>query len=189
MPEMRKIAVLRRAYAAFRRKNLKTGKAYDILQSRKWIWGPAICRQEETIEMNRREQEIHEAIAAADDALYALERAQKSLSSAGTWGIFDMLGGGFFTSIFKHGKLDQAQAELEEARAALHRFSSELADVDREVDLQIDIGEFLRFADFFFDGFVADWMVQSKIRNAERQVKQAIYKVENIRRQLWSMLG
>ena len=139
--------------------------------------------------MNRREQEIHEAIAAADDALYALERAQKSLSSAGTWGIFDMLGGGFFTSIFKHGKLDQAQAELEEARAALHRFSSELADVDREVDLQIDIGEFLRFADFFFDGFVADWMVQSKIRNAERQVKQAIYKVENIRRQLWSMLG
>ena len=107
--------------------------------------------------MNRREQEIHEAIAAADDALYALERAQKSLSSAGTWGIFDMLGGGFFTSIFKHGKLDQAQAELEEARAALHRFSSELADVDREVDLQIDIGEFLRFADFFFDGFVVDF--------------------------------
>lgn len=141
------------------------------------------------MEMNRRQQEIHEAIAAADDALYALERAQKSLGSAGNWGIFDMLGGGFLTSIFKHGKLNQAQKELEEARAALHRFSSELADVDRSVDLRLNIGEFLRFADFFFDGFIADWMVQSKIRDAERQVKQAIYKVDNIRRQLWSMLG
>jgi len=140
------------------------------------------------MEMNRREQEIHEAIAAADDALYALERAQKSLGSAGNWGIFDMLGGGFLASLFKHGRLDQAQTELEEARAALHRFSSELADVDRTADLQLNIGEFLRFADFFFDGFIADWMVQSKIRDAERQVKQAIYKVDNIRRQLWNML-
>ena len=139
--------------------------------------------------MNQREQEIHEAIAAADDALYALECAKKSLGSAGNWGLFDMLGGGFLTNIFKHSKLNQAQKELEEARAAMHRFGSELADVDRSVDLQINIGEFLHFADYFFDSFIADWMVQSKIRDAQKQVEQAMYKVDNIRRQLWSMLG
>ena len=139
--------------------------------------------------MNRREQEIHEAIAAADDALHALECAGKSLGSAGNWGLFDMFGGGFLVNIFKHSKLNQAQKELEEARAALHRFGSELADVDRSVDLQINIGEFLRFADYFFDSFIADWMVQSKIRDAQKQVDQAIDKVDNIRRRLWSMLG
>ena len=51
------------------------------------------------------------------------------------------------------------------------------------------MGDFLRFADFFFDGFIADWMVQSKIRKGQQQVRQAIRRVEDIRRQLWAMLG
>lgn len=140
------------------------------------------------MELNRYQQEIHEAINAADDALYALERAQKSLASAGNWGIFDMLGGGFFATIFKHGKLDQAQAEMEEARSALRRFSRELADIDRVINVDLNIGDFLRFADYFFDGFIADWMVQSKIREAQRQVQQARQQVNNIRNQLWNML-
>lgn len=134
-------------------------------------------------------QEIHEAINAADDALDALRRAESSLRSAGNWGIFDMLGGGFLTDLFKHGKIDQAQAELQEARAALMRFRNELADIGRTADLDLDMGDFLRFADYFFDGLLADWMVQSKIRQGQKKVQQAIIHIENIRRQLWAMLG
>ena len=48
--------------------------------------------------------------------------------------------------------------------------------------------DFLRFADYFFDGAIADWMVQSKIRQGRRQLQQAIARVEEIRRQLWAML-
>ena len=39
---------------------------------------------------------------------------------------------------------------------------------------------FLSFADFFFDGIVADYLVQSKIGEARRQVNEAINQVERI---------
>jgi len=133
-------------------------------------------------------QEIFEAINAADDALTALRQAERSLSGAGNWGLMDMFGGGFFSTILKHGKLDQAQRELAEARAALRRFRSELDDLDLAVDFDLDVGDFLRFADYFFDGFIADWMVQSKIRQGRRQVQEAIRRVSDIRQQLWVLV-
>lgn len=44
-------------------------------------------------------------------------------------------------------------------------FRTELADVTEQVsgDLHLEIGDFLHFADFFFDGLIADWMVHDKI--------------------------
>lgn len=150
------------------------------------------CRpdpMEEDMNYMQNQQEIHEAIKAADDALIALRSADRSLSSAGGWGIWDMFGGGFFSAIMKHGKIDQAQREIEEACAALRRFRDELADVGESLAYDMEVGDFLRFADYFFDGFVADWMVQSKIRQNQRQVQDAIRRVEEIRARLWSMLG
>ena len=44
----------------------------------------------------------------------------------------------------------------------------------------MDIDGFLTFADFFFDGFVADIFVQSKIRKGQQQVREAIRRVEDI---------
>lgn len=38
----------------------------------------------------------------------------------------------------------------------------------------------LSFADWFFDGFAVDWMVQSRINQAKEQVEEAIYRVERI---------
>ena len=64
-----------------------------------------------------------------------------------------------------------------------------MADVSGVEALDLDVGGFLQFADYFFDGFVADWMVQSKIRSAQQQLRQAIRQVERIRSKLWSMLG
>ena len=137
----------------------------------------------------QNQQEIHEAICAADDALEALRRADRSLSSASSWGLWDMFGGGFLSTMMKHGKMDDAQREIEQARACLRRFSREVADVSGVEALDIDVGGFLQFADYFFDGFVADWMVQSKIGKGRKQVRQAIHQVERIRNKLWSMLG
>ena len=53
--------------------------------------------------------------------------------------------------------------------------------------IRIDIGGFLTFADFFFDGIIADWLVQSKIQEARRQVADAINQVEWILGSLRSM--
>lgn len=134
-------------------------------------------------------REIHEAINAADDALIALRQAEKSLSSAGNWGVLDLLGGGFFSSLMKHGRIDQAQHALEDARFALQRLQTELSDLRHSVNFKLDVGGFLRFADYAFDDLVSDVLIQSKISRGKQQVRQAIRDVERFRAQLWRMLG
>ena len=44
-----------------------------------------------------------------------------------------------------------------------------------------------RLADYFFDGFVVDWMVQDRINTARRQVDEAIRRTEYIVNQLQRM--
>lgn len=63
-------------------------------------------------------------------------------------------------------------------------FQKELKDVNVPLDLRIEVGSFLSFADFFFDGFVADYLVQSKISEAKSQISDAIFRVEQILREL-----
>ena len=124
--------------------------------------------------------EIREAIAAGERALSSLYVAQDKLKSARGWGIFDMFGGGFIADMIKHSKMQEASKSMEEAKYFMQRFQKELSDVNGNFDLQLNVGGFLSFADFFFDGFLADYLVQSKIADARRQVDDAIVKVSRI---------
>ena len=135
-----------------------------------------------------RYQEIREAIEAADVALAHLKSAQRYLDSAGSWGVWDLLGGGFFSTLVKHDKMEEAQRQLGLAKTAVKRLSRELRDVQQAVDIPLETGDFIHFADLFFDGFLSDWLVQSRIREAERQVEDAIRQITAIRRDLQVML-
>lgn len=53
------------------------------------------------------------------------------------------------------------------AKSDLLLFQKELKDVNIPLDLRIEIGSFLFFVDFFVDGFVEDYLVQSKISDAK----------------------
>ena len=125
-------------------------------------------------------KEMAEAIQAGERALKSLRNAQSQLNSAKNWGLFDMLGGGLFSSIIKHSKMNDASRYMEEAKRDLLTFQKELRDVSVPLELKMEIGSFLSFADFFFDGFVADYLVQTKIAEARKQVEYAIFKVENV---------
>ena len=114
------------------------------------------------MERKSRQQEISEALMAADMASMSLQKAEELLQKASSWGIWDMLGGGFFSTMFKHNRMDEAQAAMNEARGHLRRLKRELLDVNLTGDLKMDVGSFLTFADYFFDGVIADWMVQSE---------------------------
>lgn len=129
---------------------------------------------------NMMDKEVREAINAGEKALYSLREAQNNLQSARNWGIFDMFGGGFITDMIKHSKLGNASTYMENAKYDLQVFQRELRDVYINLDMRIDVGGFLSFADFFFDGIVADYLVQSRIGEARRQVESAIRQVENI---------
>lgn len=126
------------------------------------------------------EKERQEAIRAGERALNSLSSAFFELKSARNWGIVDIVGGGFFSTLIKHSKMGKAQSYMEQARYDLRNFSKELRDVEGYVDLNIDLNDFLSFADFFFDGLIADWMVQSRINQARNQVEEAIRRVEYV---------
>jgi hypothetical protein len=130
------------------------------------------------------QKEVNEAIQSADNALYYLNNANQYLDSAGGWGILDLLGGGFISTLAKHSKMNKAQQELQQAKYAVQDFKKELQDVGRIDNIDVNVGDFLTFADFFFDGFVADWLVQSKIRDAQKQINDAIYQITYIKNQL-----
>ena len=123
---------------------------------------------------------MKEAMDAGERALSSLRNAQRKLNSAGNWGLLDMFGGGLFSTIMKRSKMDDAQQLMEAAKSDLKRFQRELKDVNIPLDLRMEVGSFLSFADFFFDGFVADYLVQSKISEAKEQVSDAIIRVEQI---------
>lgn len=130
------------------------------------------------------EKEKQEAIDAGNKALRSLRKAQENLGSAKNWGIFDMLGGGFISTMVKHSKVDNAKEYMEQAKYDLRDFSKELNDVNIACNLHIETGDFLSFADWFFDGFIVDWMMQDRISQASQQVEEAIRRVEDILRQL-----
>lgn len=132
-------------------------------------------------------KEINEAKAAGESALLSLRQASEKLDSARSWGIFDMLGGGMLSTLIKHSKLDDASGLMEDARRKLLIFQRELRDVQVPLEFRVDVGDFLTFADFFFDGIIADWMVQSRIGEAREQVDDAISRVERILRDLDTM--
>lgn len=134
--------------------------------------------------MKSQQVERAEARQAADVALDHLYSAQKLLSSAGHWGIADMLGGGSIISFVKRGKMKDAQNELKAAKAALQVFVKELNDVEGSRALELDFSELLAVADIFFDGTVFDVMSQFEISNAKNQVDAAIREVEQLKRDL-----
>lgn len=126
----------------------------------------------------KERKEIMEAMAAGDDAIFYLEGAMEKLNSAGNWGIADILGGGLIISAVKRSRMREAQREMEKAKQAMRRFSNEVADVDRTMNTDLGLDDFIGFADFFFDSFFIDIMVQSKINDAKRQIQEALEHVE-----------
>ena len=136
-----------------------------------------------------RELEIREAIQAGNQALSALRTANDRLESAGNWGLFDMFTrGGIISHVIKHDRMDEARQYMDEARRALTVFRRELGDVEQLEDVSLDVGSFLSFADFFFDGLFVDWMVQSRIREAQRKISGCISQVERLTAQLRGLL-
>ena len=135
-------------------------------------------------DMYDRDKEIQEAVRAGERALTSLREAERQLNSAGNWGLVDIFGGNTISGLMKHMKVNNASRCVDDARRDLAAFRNELGDIRDIENLNIDMDGFLTFADFFFDGFVADIFVQSKIRKGRQQVREAIRKVEDILNQL-----
>lgn len=136
------------------------------------------------MEYYNRDKELREAIEAGERALISLRKADEKLGSARNWGFLDILGGNLVTGMLKHSRLAGASRCIEDAKVDLRKFQKELGDVQGLDYINVNVGEFMTFADFFLDGFIADFVVQQKISDARRQVNSAITRTEFLLAQL-----
>ncbi|TDG00248.1 hypothetical protein [Paenibacillus piri] len=145
-----------------------------------------LLRMEENIaDQSVHVMEIGEALSAGRSVLAALEDASACLDKAENWGKWDMWGGGGMISThIKHGHVDDAKQYISNANRLMQRFHSELADLNRSVDIHIDISGLLKLADYWFDGLIVDWVVQGRIQNAHDQVLEALHQIRSVTRQL-----
>ncbi len=144
--------------------------------------------QEHKGELRKQQREVEEAEAAGRSALAIAESILDSLDSAKSWSTWDLIGGGGLVSdLVKHGHLDDAQDKVENLQVALGRFHTELMDVSIPADLEVRVDGFLKFADFFFDGLLADWMVRDRINGSAEQVQEVRRSIEKIMDRLRSI--
>lgn len=129
--------------------------------------------------------DIDKALNAADYALGCLYDAQRHLSAARSWGIADIFGGGLITTAIKRERMSDARECMVSAKLALEQFRATLGHI--ELPDRIDDSSFLRFADYWFDGGIADLLVQRKIRRAQQDVEDAIIQVDRVRQRLMRM--
>lgn len=129
-------------------------------------------------------RELDEAICAGKDVGYALDQMIGQLDSAAGWGTWDILGGGMLATMAKHGRMNDAQNAAFQARQAISRFRTELADVSQLWVPDLQVGEFTSFADYFFDGLFVDLYIQDKIGTARRSAEETAAQVEDLLSQL-----
>ena len=138
--------------------------------------------------LEAQKKEIKEAISAGYSARGTADRILSELDSADGWNTWDMFGGGgIITHMAKHSHMDEAQDLVSELQSKLRRFKTELADINIQANMQVNVDGFLRFADYFFDGLFADWAVGDRISESQSSVMSVRYKIEQAMNKLTSM--
>jgi hypothetical protein len=161
--------------------NLYEKKREMILESHSEVGQKLLDLSSQLLGLKNNRKELEEAIAAGNEVMEHTNRALKSLDSAEGWGTYDLLGGGLLSDLAKHSHIDDAKAEAELIQTKLSGFRTELADVSIENGITFSMDEFGKFADFFFDGLIADWCMQSRI-------KESLDSVRNVRDQVQKVL-
>jgi hypothetical protein len=143
-----------------------------------------IALAEKTGTLQASLKELREATLAGESVRHSLDRVLESLSSARNWGTWDMFGGGMLSTHIKHSRIDDARGHVHDAQVQAARFERELADVDLKVDVAIQFSSFSKFADYFFDNLITDWIVNSRIDESRSSASAARARVDMVLAQL-----
>ena len=139
-----------------------------------------LSQLEEALQQCRiMEKELVEAISAGRKARSAAQHISSKLEDADSFATWDRWGGGLIADIGKHSALDEAQQGVNSLQSALRRFKTEMADVRLQADMQVNIEGFDRFADFFFDGWIVDWMIADRIHQSQQQMEDISAQIEH----------
>lgn len=136
----------------------------------------------EMVTLRDTEKEISEAKHAGDRVLSAVQDIQKSLNSASGWGVADMVSDSFLADLAKYGSMDDAKRKMSELQRLMNLYARELRDLNIHLNVNMDVGDGMRFADYFFDNIFTDMMTYNKIDNMKREIQDVRRQVEHYNR-------
>ncbi len=134
--------------------------------------------------MTNNIKEINDVQLIINQLLPLIDEAEKKFTSARNWGFLDILGGGFLVDLVKHTKLSSASSTMNQINYLLRDLQRELKEVVIPTDFSMNTGTFSTFADFVFDGVLADVYMQSKIMTSIEQIKELRRRLEILREKL-----
>lgn len=150
--------------------------------------GARILEKEERIAwLHNQQREIEEAINVGSRAARLAEQISRELDSAHGWGVYDLVGGGLMADMVKHSHLNTAQEQINSLQSELRNFKKELADVSMNEHMRVQIDGFLKFADFFWDGFFTDILVLDKIKESQYQMQSCLKSLDRAMSRLDTM--
>lgn len=115
--------------------------------------------------------ELEEALDVGYKAYDLVDEIVGELEEAHNLADWDTFMDSFLIDMQKQEHIHTAKDLIQDLRQELRRFKTELADVNIEGDIQIEMDEFSEFADWFFDNIFTDWDIKSKIENAQKQAE------------------
>lgn len=128
-------------------------------------------------------KEIEEAENIGNRLHVEILSAESSLGSAKNWGIFDIAGGDFISSLAKHSSIDEAQVKIKRVSNLLSSFNKELGDVSIQ---NISFSSGTIAFDVWFDNIFTDFSVQSEINKTLDKIINLKGKVEKVLHNLQS---
>ena len=123
--------------------------------------------------------ELNRAIRAGYEALRNLEKAESKLNTSKNWGIVDMVGGGFISGLAKHSGMNDANKYMKRAEKDLRVFNECMGHVNIP-NIKLKTKDLIGLLDIFHDGLLSDLLMQSRIKDARREVKRAIKDLRKV---------
>lgn len=130
---------------------------------------------------------IKNIIGLVNQIEYNLKLSLKYLNKSRSWGILDIFGGGLFTTLIKRNNMKEAQSSMNTAKALMGQLRYQLQGIDEYIEFEIEDSSLYTIFDYLADGFIADFLVQSKIKKAKEEVESALYSLSNLKERLSRM--
>lgn len=123
-------------------------------------------------DLSRLRPQTDQALAAGREAHRYAQAALEALRRAKGWGIYDLLGGGLVSGLIKHGKMDDAQRQINGLRQALARFHQAADGLRIYSNASAELSGFWCAADLLWDGPFSDFMALRQISEAQRSLER-----------------
>lgn len=144
--------------------------------------------REQITDMEAYVKKIREVVSAAWSVLYSMDTVINSLKDAKSWGTVDIIGSGAISTMVKHSHINKAEKDLYKVKDSMRELERQIRymqDFPMNIEyVDINIGKFATFVDYFFDGLFADLYVQSKIEDFLKKLLDNYDKVEMLIRNL-----